>query len=171
VKERRHQSALRRWQNPEFRKALLDYHRSEETRRERSEAQTKRMLKTPEKWCRGRGAWVTPEKCSRSPIWTRSSYERVVVKILDSDTSVLEYHFEPRLELPGGRWILPDFVVRYGSGVVLIEVKASWVLELPEEHKIRKRLRQASSFAFDQGWDFRILTEKDFGNVERSTTR
>ncbi len=163
VKQLRHESSLRRWQNPEYREHLLRYHRSQEVRKERSQAQARRVQEHPEKWCRGRGALVFPKKCLRSPVWARSSYERIVMDILDADPEVLDYVFELRVELPDGRWILPDFVVRYKDGeTFLLEVKASWVLQLPKGHKIQRRLFDASSFAYAQGWKFRVLTEKDW---------
>lgn len=128
------------------------------------------MAKNPSKWLRGIGAWVEPQKCSRSPIWTRSSYERTVVTLLDGDPAVGSYVYEPRVELPSGRWILPDFVVTGLNGLVtLLEVKASWVDTLPEGHKVQKRLREASSYATSMGWEFLVWTEKDFADVGFNT--
>jgi hypothetical protein len=174
VRQRRRESAKRRWQNPELREQLLRYHRSEGVRRERSRAQTKRIQEHPEKWSKGgwgRGAWLEPKKCTRARIWTRSSYERIVAALLDSDPSVQEYVFEPRVELPDGRWILPDFVVTHKNGeVALLEVKASWVLRLPDDHRIQRRLRDASSFAATQGWTFLVWTERDFGDARNNAT-
>jgi hypothetical protein len=129
------------------------------------------MLDNPEKWQRGRGEWVSPKKCTRALIWTRSSYERVVVRLLDRDPSVKEYLFEPRVELPDGRWILPDFFVTHHDGsIVLVEVKASWTLSLPPDHRVTRRLEAASSYAARMGWDFLIWTEKDF-DAEPLATR
>lgn len=164
VKARRRQSALSRWQRPEERAKLLAFHQDREERLKRSQAQTERMQKDPGKWgVRGTGAWVAPKKCSRTPIWTRSSYERVVVDLLDTDPAVLSYTFEPRIQLPSGRWILPDFVVRsVDGGITLVEVKASWTLGLPEDHRVQVRLREACSYAASMGWGFAIWTEKDF---------
>ena len=169
VRERRHIAALRRWQRPEERAALLAYHQREDVRLERSKAQVERMVQSPEKW--GRGAWITPLKCTTPRIWTRSSYERVVAALLDGDPDVLEYAFEPRVELPNGRWILPDFVVtHHDKSITLIEVKASWVLQQPPVHRHQVRLRVASTYAALMGWDFIIWTEKDF-HVDRLATR
>jgi len=166
VRQQRRESALRRWQKPEERAQLLAFHRSVEERLKRSEAQTERMHREPSKWLRGIGAWVYPKKCSRSPIWTRSSYERVVVDLLERDASVTSYAFEPKVQLPSGRWILPDFVVYFGDGLItLIEVKASWVLGLPPEHKVQIRLRAACSYAESMGWEFMVWTEKDFSRA------
>lgn len=171
VRERRSQAARRRWQCPKERERLLAYHRSEVVRRARSRAQVRRMSEDPVKWARGVGAWVDPVKCTRPRIWTRSSYERVVVRLLDTDPTVCEYVFEPRVELPTRRWILPDFVITHTDGtIVLLEVKASWVLALPEDHKVQRRLRDASTFAAAQGWEFLVWTEKDFGDAERRPT-
>jgi hypothetical protein len=59
--------------------------------------------------------------------------------------------------------MLPDFVVTHQDGTVaLIEVKASWVLSLPTDHNVQRRLEAASSYAASMGWDFLIWTEKDF---------
>lgn len=169
VRRRRRDAALRRWQDPHERARLVAYHRSEEVRCARSKAQTARMAEDPAKWSRGRGAWVEPLKCTKSRIWTRSSYERIVVGLLDDDSEVKSYVFEPRVELPSGRWMLPDFVVTHVDGdTTLIEVKASWVLELPGDHRIQRRLREAFSYANAMGWDFLIWTEKDFGDSPKS---
>lgn len=171
VKEHRHEAALRRWQRPDERARLLAYHQAEDVRRERSRAQTKRMQEHPEKWCRGRGAYVDTVKCVTPRIWTRSSYERVVVGLLDADPDVVAYEYECRVELPDGRWILPDFVVQHRDGsVTLLEVKASWVLGLPPGHKVSRRLHDASSFAASMGWVFIVWTEKDFGDARRNST-
>jgi len=168
VKERRSAASRRRWQRPDERARLLAYHRSEDVRRERSRAQATRIAENPSKWSRGLGAWVQPVKCNRPRVWTRSSYERVVVALLDSDPSVGQFVFEPRVQLPDGFWMLPDFVVYYTDGhVALVEVKASWVLALPSDHKVQRRLRQASTFAASMGWEFIIWTEKDFGDARK----
>ena len=125
------------------------------------------MSEHPSTGFRGRGAWVEPVRCTRPRIWTRSSYERIAVALLDADPTVKEYVFEPRIELPTERWILPDFVVSHlDETVTLLEVKASWVLALPYEHKIKMRLRDASTYAATQGWDFLVWTEKDFGDAQ-----
>lgn len=165
VRQRRSESSLCLWQKPDVRERLLAFHRSEEERSRRSRAQVQRMAEDPVKWSKGRGAWVEPKKCSKPKIWTRSSYERIVVGILDNDPDVKSYVFEPRVELPSGRWILPDFVVTHVDGhITLLEVKASWVLNLPEDHKVQKRLYRASSYAASKGWEFLIWTENDFGH-------
>lgn len=165
VRQRRHEAALRRWKRPEERVRLLAFHRSDEERQRRSEAQSQRMAEDPVKWSRGKGAWMTPQKCVKSKIWTRSSYERIAASLLDEDPEVRSYTFEPRVKLPSGRWILPDFVVTHADGgIALLEIKASWVLDLPESHKVQQRLREASSYASAMGWDFLIWTEKDFGH-------
>jgi len=166
VRQQRRESALRRWQKPEERARLLAFHRSVGERLKRSEAQTERMHREPSKWLRGIGAWVYPKKCSRSPIWTRSSYERIVADLLDGDPSVVRYEFEPKVQLSSGRWILPDFVAHFVDGsITLIEVKASWVLGLPPEHKAQIRLREACSYAEAMGWEFVVWTEKDFNRA------
>lgn len=171
VREHRHLAALRRWQDPDTRAKIMAYHQREDVRRERSKAQIERMVQNPEKWGRGRGAWITPLKCTTSRIWTRSSYERVVSSLLDTDPDVREYAFEPRVELATGRWILPDFVVTHHDGsITLIEVKASWVLQQPPEHRHQVRLRVASTYAASMGWDFIVWTEKDF-HVDRLAAR
>lgn len=170
VRQRRRASALRRWQDPQERARLLAFHQSKEERCRRSAAQTERMASSPSKWLRGLGAWVEPKRCTAARIWTRSSYERVVVALLDADETVLQYVFEPKVRLPSGHWMLPDFVVTHTDGrIVLLEVKASWVLNLPETHKVRQRLQEASSYAAAMGWEFQILTEKDFGDARART--
>ena len=125
------------------------------------DAQLLEMKDHPERWVKGLGAWVETKKCSEARVWTRSSFERAFMSNLEHDPAVERYDFEPCVRLPGGRWILPDFVVTKRDGsVTLVEVKASWVLSLPKEHKIQRRLAVASSYASSMGWGFQIWTEK-----------
>jgi hypothetical protein len=95
-------------------------------------------------------------------MWTRSSYERRAINLLDNDPQVISFEFETRVFLSVFRWILPDFIIHYADGTVaLIEVKASWVLSLPDDHKIKRRLKLAEDYAKSKGWDFRVWTEKE----------
>lgn len=165
VREKRQFSAKRRWANPVHRQVLLDYHRSEEIRQLKSSLQTQRMLKDPEKWTRGRGGYIETTKCSRGRVWTRSSFERAAIRMIEDDPLVLSFEVEPLIILTSGRQILPDLLVFYvgNSSPVLVEVKAAWVLTLPQEHKYQRRLRVAQEHAAAQGWGFMVWTEKDFG--------
>ena len=170
-KQRRSVQFTNLWQQPEYRDALLAYHRSEEQRQIRSEAQTKRMAEHPEKWCCGIGAWVEPLRCTRPRIWTRSSFERKFVSLLDSHSEVDHYEFEPITRLPNGRWILPDFVVTWKDGhTSLIEVKPHYVLAQPLELKVSQRLCVAYQYSVTKGWAFQVWTEKGFEDVTRYTT-
>jgi hypothetical protein len=111
---------------------------------------------------RGIGAFVAPQKCTADRIWTRSSFERRAVVLLDQDPEVLDYDYEKPLRAEGRR-ILPDFIVRYkDEHVALIEVKPAWVFKkLPEEHPIRTRLALACREASRRGWAFDVWTEAD----------
>jgi len=150
------------WEDPQYRENLLQFHRSEEERVRRSRAQTLRLLKNPSKWSRGQGCYVTVTKCSgKSRIWVRSSYEEATVHLLESDPTVQSFEYEPRLELECGRCILPDFLITYKDGSkLLVEVKASWVLNLPADSKKIRRLEEARKVASSKGWSFEIWTEK-----------
>lgn len=164
VRAKRAASAHRRWQDPEQREKLVSFHRSEEQRQSRSSAQSLRMIENPEKWTRGRGAYVQAAKCTRGRFWTRSSFERGAVAKVEADPEVVSFEFEPRLLLSNGRWIIPDLLLTLVGGArVLIEVKASWVLSLPATHRVSKRLAVARAYASQQGWAFFVWTEKDFG--------
>lgn len=164
VRKQRQESAKLRWKDPQQREHLLAFHRSEENRRRLSEVQSLRMITEPDKWGghRGIGAWVNSIKCTRNKIWTRSSYERRAIRKLENDPQVTSFEFETRVSLSIFRWILPDFIVHYADGtIVLIEVKASWILSLPVEHKIKRRLKLAEDYAKSKGWGFCVWTEKE----------
>jgi len=149
------------WETPEYREFLLAFHRSPQERRRRSKRTTKYIAKHPGKSSRGRCAWHHGIKCSRSKVWTRSSYERAAMTILDTNPEVVSYDVESLLRDSVG-YFLPDIIIRYSSGrVCLVEVKASWVLRLPPNDKNQTRLERSRQFALAQGWDFEIWTEKD----------
>lgn len=141
------------------------FHRSEEERVRRSQAQALRMTEDPVKWTRGRGALLEVLKCEGTQkLWVRSSYEQVAVQLLEADAEVSSYQYEPLLETPCLRHIKPDFLAfRKNNRPLLIEVKASWVLELALDHPVRLRLQLAADMAGALGWDFEIWTEKNKG--------
>lgn len=152
------------WQDPEYKANLLEFHRSEEERARRSRLQSKRMAENPEKWSRGNGEYLKVTKClEKTEIYVRSSYEKAAVKKLEGDDLVLYYKYETRLKLESGRYILPDFLVTYQDREqpLLVEVKASWVLDQPEDSKVQKRLKLAKKESSKRDWKFIIWTEKD----------
>jgi hypothetical protein len=52
--------------------------------------------------------------------------------------------------------------VQYIDGrTVLVEVKAKWVLQQPDEAKVQIRLAVAKAEAYRRGWDFAIWTEDE----------
>lgn len=150
---------LRRlWGDPAYRANLLRYHRRSDVRRQRSIAQAQRMSDHPT--IRGICGYMTTRK-GPARAWFRSSYEKAAMIMLDEDRTVESYEVEPTLVV-GNRRILPDFLVTYSDGRrVLVEVKASWVLNLPSEHRTRQRLTLAQEEANHHGWGFEIWTEKD----------
>lgn len=135
-------------------------------RQKRTPAQVAAWLAslTPEgrRRMRGVGAFVAPQKCTASRIWTRSSFERRAVILLDQDPEVQDYDYEKPLRVEGHR-ILPDFIVRYKDGrVVLVEVKPAWVFKkLSADHPIRSRLALAEQEAVRRSWGFEVWTEAD----------
>lgn len=150
------------WTDSSYRDRLLAFHRSPEERARRSREQARRIAEDPEKWTRGKGSYVKTTRCRNGDrIWVRSTYEVAAVKVLETDSAVCSYTYEPRLQLPDGTEIRPDFVVRRSDGVQLVEVKASWVLNLPPEHKVARRLRRAQDEATRRGWSFYTWTEQD----------
>jgi hypothetical protein len=94
-------------------------------------------------------------------VWVRSSYEKAALAKVEGDDLVKSYEVEPRLSTGDGHWILPDLLVTYTFGKVLVEVKASWVLKLPPNHKVSLRLSAARSLAIEAGWGYAVWTEKD----------
>lgn len=160
------------WEDSDFREPLLEFHRSPEERTRRSVDQTTRMLQDPIKWCRGKGGHVDTPKGTTDNVYVRSSYEKATILVLESDPEVISYQFEPRFTLSDGRWILPDFLVHTVSGDMLIEVKASWVLNLPPEDKVQLRLGLSRKVAEEHGWGFAIWTEKkELKDALKNSTR
>lgn len=151
------------WEDPSLREHLLLFHRSPEERQRRSLLQAQRIQDDPVKWLRGKGGLVSSPKCREGrEFWVRSSYEKQAVSLLTQDPRVKSFEFEPRL-ISGGRTILPDFLVDYGDVQKLIEVKSAWVLSLPEEDKVVRRLNRARECAKELGIPFEIWTEKELG--------
>jgi hypothetical protein len=129
------------------------------------------MVLNPGKWLRGRARWVAAPKSLDGRVHVRSSYEAAAVAVLEADQEVLSYAYEPRFVLPDGRWILPDFLVQTRTGMLLVEVKAAWVLGLPQDDKVILRLARAREFAAGKGWGFAIWTEKkELGDALRRAT-
>jgi hypothetical protein len=151
---------LRLWQRPEHRDKMLAYHRSPTVRAFRSYTQAERM-RASQTSGRGRGEYVNTLK-GPERVWTRSSYERGAILLLDADPRVVSYEYETVLVNADGRRILPDFIVSYCDGHrVLVEIKASWVLSLPKDHRVVQRLLRAQQEARAREWGFEIWTEKD----------
>lgn len=164
ARKERSRSSKERWSNSKYRQKLLKYHRSPEERARRSREQARRIEENPSKWSRGKAGYVTVSKEEKRAdrLWVRSSYEAAAVELLEEDDRVLSYRYEPTLVLEGGRHIKPDFLVTYSNqGQELIEVKASWALSLPKEHKVQKRLKVARDEASARGWKFSVWTEQD----------
>jgi len=154
------------WGNPIVCESLLAFHRSPAERGRRSRLQTQRMQDDPEKYLRGRAAWVNTPKGTKSQIYARSSYEVAAVTRLEKDPQVVQYEHERRFELPDGRWVLPDFLVTLQDGsCLLVEVKSSWVFILPPSHKVHQRLQIAAALAAEHGWTFAVWTEKELSHA------
>jgi hypothetical protein len=122
------------------------------------------MKDIPGMYVRGRAEWVDTPKGVHERAYVRSSYEKAAVNLLESDLGVVRYEHERLLSLPNGRWFLPDFIVeRTNTTIVLVEVKAAWVLTHPDCEEVRIRLALSENFAKEQGWDFAVWTEKELG--------
>lgn len=93
----------------------------------------------------------------------RSSYESAAVRRLEGDGSVQGFVFEPRLTLPDGKHILPDFLVTWADGSkTLVEVKpAVFAFGPSAPETTMQRLRVAQSEAERNGWKFEVWTEKE----------
>jgi len=112
----------------------------------------------------GKTEWVQSVKGGRFKV--RSSYEKMASKILDDRVDVASYLFEDCLELPDGKYILPDFIVTHLDGShTLIEVKALYFLDptYREYEKVRARLDVAEEESRKRGWDFAVWTERELG--------
>jgi hypothetical protein len=154
--------SLRNWSNLDVRAKIMAFHTSHEERSRRSAAQAQRMKDTPGVYVRGRAEWVDTPKGLHERAYVRSTYEKAAVNHLESDPDVVRYEHERLLSLPNGRWFLPDFIVeRSNAKVVLVEVKAAWVLTHPDCESVRQRLAVSESFAREQGWDFAVWTERE----------
>jgi len=154
------------WATSVFREKLMVFHTQPEERERRSLLQTQRMLDTPWTYGRGHGCWLSSPKCRGGQLfWVRSSFERRMVELLNADQEVLEFEYEPRHRI-GIYTILPDFVVVYRDRIVLVEVKASWALQLPTEDRVQLRLQRSRNLALRHGWDFAIWTEKELGLIK-----
>lgn len=163
-REANRQHALRNWSNPEVRAKIMAFHTTPEERARRSATQAQRMKDTPDVYGRGRAEWVDTPKGLHERTYVRSSYEKAAVIHLESDPDVVRYEHERTLSLPNGRWFLPDFIVeRTNATVVLVEVKAAWVLTHPNCGGERRRLAVSESFAKEQGWGFVVWTERELG--------
>ena len=121
--------------------------------------------------CGGYGTWceVSASKCANRGVRfrVRSTYEREAQRLLEGDSTVVSYEYEPPVTLPGGRRIYPDFIVTYADGSThLIEVKPSRVLANPtlgNNGKQISRLRLASEHAMRMAWGYAVWSEKEIG--------
>jgi hypothetical protein len=148
------------WDNPEVKDRLLSFHRSASNRKKQSNLQTERMLTTPQKFLRGKTEKILTTKNTIQEINVRSSYEKKAIEILEKDNEVLSYRYEEKFEDTEGHFI-PDLIAVYKTETILIEVKSKWILSLPEDHKIKKRLKRSENLALSKGWGFKIWTEKE----------
>jgi hypothetical protein len=120
------------------------------------------MKENPSKWGHGRGCWVEGAKCVTPRFWVRSSYEVAAVRVLEGDPQVLSYEYEPEFECSEGMTHLPDFRVWLIDGSrKIVEVKASWVTELPLGHPKRKQLSDYALLSETFKVPFEVWTEKD----------
>lgn len=152
------------WSNPSTRNRLLSFHRSQEERQKRSEAQSHRMKVNPGKYARGKSQWVDTPKGTTERVFVRSSYEVRAIAKLEADPDVLLYEYERVVRLPNGRWMLPDFIVlRNDETMLMVEVKSSWVLGMPDDSREIRRLEVARAYSVSQGWFFEVWSEKELG--------
>jgi hypothetical protein len=152
------------WNNPEVKDKLLSFHRSPSNRERQSKLQTERMLNTPQKFLRGKYEKLLTTKNTSQEITVRSSYEKKAIEILENDIDVISYSYEERFEDSEGHFI-PDLIVKYKTKTILIEVKSEWALSLPDDHKVKRRLKRSEKLALGNGWDFQIWSEKELFHV------
>ena len=151
---------LSQWKEEGFRNKLLRFHRSVEERNSRSSAQAARMRVDPRRWTFGKGQYVFSSKnIENCEFWVRSSFEVAAVALLDKDPLVSQFVYEPVFNYEG-RKCLPDFLVTYlDNSQKLIEVKASWRLDIPKEHPWGFDPNIYQSIADENGIPFEIWTE------------
>ena len=155
---RKHLSHVRTylWKTPSYRDSLLQYHRSEEQRRYRSMAQSKRLVENPSLYHRGMGCFMDVSKCSNgSRIWVRSQAEKRAVLKLELDDNVVQYQYEYRFEHED-RWFIPDFIVHYTDQISMVEVKPAWVVRQGIQ---ARKLQIYEAHATANGWGFEIWTQ------------
>jgi hypothetical protein len=99
-----------------------------------------------------------------------SPLEKEFMLLLEFDSSVASFEEQPlTIQIPGiPRGYTPDFLVRYHADRVTQEEQRSELVEVKScddlrrnAEKYSKKFENATRFANDRGWDFRIVTEKD----------
>lgn len=160
------------WKDPEFRAKTLAAMNAPEHRALLSKQKTLWMKQHPDHNSRGKGQWLDTPKGVEPRGYVRSSYEVAAIDRLEENPEVVHYEYEKVLYLSTitlekwvGKWVLPDFLVTYSDGrVVLVEVKPSYVLKpRPENGEAIERLKVAEMEALAQGWGFSIWTETELG--------
>ena len=156
------ENSLRNWSDPVIRAKIMAFHHSPEEQERKSRLQVQRLKDHPCKYLSGRAECVVTPKGLHERAYARSSYEVAAIRKLETEPTVLRYEHERVLRIPNGHWILPDFIVEYEDAhVVLVEVKAAWVLKQPKSSRVIKRLALAEDFARSQGWGFDVWTERE----------
>jgi len=158
------------WKDPAFRAKTLEAMNAPEHRALLSKQKTLWMKEHPDHNSHGKGQWMDTPKGVEPRGYVRSSYEVAAIDHLEGDPRVLGYEYEKVLYLSSitlekwvGKWILPDFLVTYSDGrIVLVEVKPAYVLKSrPENDEAIERLRVAEMEASARGWGFAIWTEEE----------
>lgn len=152
----RHEQLKQQW-------AKGDYDRPS-TRAKYSATAVRLLRENPKRgYGAGKSETLIVVKDEQGSIRVRSSYERVAVKRLESDPSVLSFQYECPLVTQDGRTILPDFLVHTTDGATtLVEVKPNYVLADPVRFAAQNaRLLRASKEASLRGWHFIVWTEKE----------
>jgi hypothetical protein len=121
------------------------------------------MKSDPEKWTRGRGSWITAEKRQKpGEFWVRSTFEAAAVRVIEDDPEAESFVYEKRFKDCEGKTAIPDLTVFWrGGSATIVEVKASWVLKLPDDHERKNQLRRYAAIAERLGYDFEVWTEED----------
>ncbi len=110
----------------------------------------------------GTGSWHESSKLIGGRVWLRSTYETKMVSLLDVDSDVICYEYEP-IEIPyladDGREhsYYPDFKIKRASGLIeIIEVKPA---KLVEKRGNLLKFAAARVFCADLNWTFSVVSE------------
>jgi hypothetical protein len=115
-----------------------------------------------QKWSSFKWKKETMQTKKGGKIHVKSSWEKKFAELLDEDTNVLNFQYEPiclRYNYNGRqRNYYPDFLVRLKTGqIVIYEIKPE---NLVNYGKNKPKAASGRRFCRKMGWEYKIVTEK-----------